>query len=205
MMSRPALVAFAFMALFSLSSAMLGDGRPDSASSEAVGPLALDPSHSSVIFKITHFEVSHFYGRFNKVSGEITLDERDPKGGTVAIEVDAASVDTHEEARDKHLRSEAFFNARQFPKITFKSRKIVKKGANLEVEGDLSLHGVDRPLTMTLRSTGARAVPRFGLRAGYETEFTFERSAHGITYGLDNKSWGDQVQIILSIEAAPRK
>jgi polyisoprenoid-binding protein YceI len=168
--------------------------------------MTVDAGHSSVIFRIRHADVANFYGVFRKVSGEVSLDEKDLAGSSVAIEVDAASVDTRDEGRDRHLRNPDFLDVKQFPAITFKSRSVARKGEDFEVAGDFTLRGVTKPLTATVRKTGAGELnPRMGYRAGYEADFTFKRSDFGMTYGLEGKALGDEIRILFSLETVPKK
>ena len=85
---------------------------------------SVDAGHSSVIFRAKHYGATNFYGRFNELSGSLTLDTDDPTKSSIELEVRAESVDTFSERRDRHLRSPDFFNAKQFPVISFKSKSV---------------------------------------------------------------------------------
>ena len=157
-------------------------GQPAATAAPAAA-MTIDGTHSSVVFKVLHLQTANFYGRFNKIGGDVALDD---KGGTVNVEVDADSVDTNNAKRDGHLKGQDFFSVKEFPKITFKSKSATKKGDGWEVAGDLSLHGVTKPLTVTVKPTGSGADP-MGKKLGYETTFTFKRSDYGMTYGIDQQ------------------
>lgn len=160
---------------------------------------AIDSVHSYVIFKIKHLNIAPNYGRFNDIEGTVSFDEAKPENSKVDITVQTASVDTKTPKRDDHLRSPDFFNAKQFPTITFKSTKVAKTGTNTyAVTGNLNLHGVTKPLTITFTKTGEGKDPWGKYRMGGETTFTIKRSDFGITYMKDGLS--DDVTLMLAFE-----
>jgi polyisoprenoid-binding protein YceI len=174
----------------------LSQGETKSAGAEM---FEVDPVHSSVIFRIKHLGVSYFYGRFNDVSGKILFDAKNPVASSVEAQIKAESVDTNSADRDKHLRSPDFFNAKQFPAIAFKSRSVKKADAtSFEVTGDLTLHGVTKPLTVKMTHVGTGDIPKFGHRAGFEGTFTVKRSEFGMTFMSD--LLGDDVQVTIGLE-----
>ncbi len=159
----------------------------------------IDPVHSTVIFRIKHLDVSYLYGRFNAPTGAISVDVQDPTKDTFSASIDANNVDTNQPKRDAHLKSPDFFNAKEFPNITFKSTG-VKKGSRdntLEVSGDLTLHGVTKPVTITMEQIGAAKTP-MGDRIGFEGTVEIKKSDFGIK-GVPGV--GDDVRLILDIEA----
>lgn len=159
----------------------------------------IDASHSSVVFRIKHLDVTWFYGRFNDIKGAVTIDKDKPDAGAVSVEIAARSVDTGNKKRDDHLRGPDFFNVKQFPKLSFKSTSVKAAGDDeLEVTGDLTCHGVTKPITIRLVKTGEGKSPFGDFRAGWETKFTIQRSEFGITYSP--KALSDEVELIVSIE-----
>ncbi len=109
----------------------------------------LDPAHSGIEFSVRHMMVSTVKGRFEKVKGTVELDEKDVTKSSVEVTIDLASVSTNEPKRDSHLKSPDFFDVAKFPTATFKSTKVQKAGKNkLKVTGDLSLHGVTKPVVL---------------------------------------------------------
>ena len=116
--------------------------------------LKVDPVHSSSLFRIKHNGVAWFYGRFNEMSGTVRYAE----GGDdlqVDLSIPVESVDTGAADRDRHLKSPDFFNAREFPEITFKTKSSSKVSDNVyEVTGDLTIHGVTKPVTAKVEATG---------------------------------------------------
>ena len=170
----------------------------DPVTASATGEYQVDPVHSTAMFRIKHLNASFFYGRFNLVEGSFTWDEKDLSKTKVKIEVSVDSVDTHDTKRDNHLKSPDFFNARLHPKLTFTSSKIEGTASELKVTGILSLHGVEKEITVSARFTGYSET-RMGKRAGFETTFSVERADFGITTYPD--MLGATVDITLSIEA----
>jgi polyisoprenoid-binding protein YceI len=161
----------------------------------------IDPVHSSLLFRVKHMDTAYVYGMFTSMKGTVVVDEANPARSSINIEVDANSVYTHNEQRDKHLRSPDFFNTRQFPTITFKSTQVRRINANtVQVRGDLTMRGVTRPITANVTLTGKGKNPQGKDIIGFETTFTIRRSEFGIRYGLPGL--GDEVQVTLSIEAA---
>jgi polyisoprenoid-binding protein YceI len=179
--------------------------EPAPAHDPGAAPMAVDPVHSSMVFRVKHMDAAYFYGRFNKIAGEIDLDDKNPSGGTVVIEIDAESIDTNDAGRDRHLKGPDFFSVKEFPKLTFKSKSVAKKGQEWEVAGDLTMHGATKPLTVLVKPTGSIDDPRTGPKVGFETEFTIKRSDFGMTYGVDKKALGDEVKVMLAVEAGPKK
>jgi polyisoprenoid-binding protein YceI len=171
------------------------------ASVNAADNYKIDPVHSCVRFRVKHLGVSYMYGRFNDVSGDMTIDSEDAKKSSINVTIKAKSVYTNDEGRDKHLRGPDFFSAKEFPVITFKSTKIKKSGKHaLKVTGDLTLHGVTKSITVKLEHVGEGDNPRFGYRSGYETTFTIKRSDYGMGYMAGNGMLGDEVRVEISIE-----
>jgi polyisoprenoid-binding protein YceI len=167
-----------------------------SASAPGAETYDVDPVHSVVLFRITHLNVSAFHGRFNDVSGTFTVD--DAGKGSVDITVKAGSVDTGNEKRDDHLRSPDFFNAEQFPAITFQSKELRKlDGKKYEAKGTLALHGESKEITVPLERIGSGAGME-DWRTGFEAVFTIRRSDFGITYG--EGVLGDDVRMTVAIE-----
>jgi polyisoprenoid-binding protein YceI len=158
-----------------------------------------DPVHSSLIFKSTHLNnTSNVYGRFNGPKATITVDNNELTG--VEASVETKNVDTGVEKRDNHLRSPDFFNAAEFPQITFKSTNVKKTGDNqYEVTGDLTLHGVTKSITATVAKTGESDSKQMGHRTGWESTFKVKRS----DYGMNNMIGmvGDEVEVTIAIEA----
>ncbi len=169
-------------------------------SAEGVVTYKIDPVHSSVVFRVKHMNLSYFYGRFNEISGTITWDDRNPDNCAITAQVAADSVDTRVEKRNQHLKSPDFFNALEFPTIQFKSRKIEKAGeGKYKVVGDLTLHGVTKPLMIEVEKTGEGKGPTGAPSMGGQTAFTIKRTDFGMNFLLDGVS--DEVVLTISVEA----
>lgn len=160
----------------------------------------IDPEHGTVIYRIAHFGIGNAYGRFNKPTGTVTLDKADPTKSTFEFSVATENVDTANAKRDQHLKSPDFFNARQFPNITFKSTAVTKSGDNqYNVTGDLNLHGVTKSITVPIIMTGEGDTKMMGVRSGWEAQADLKRSEYGMN-GLAG-AVGDDVHLIISFEA----
>lgn len=206
-------VVVAAAALGSLAAAgalLAGAGKPAAtpAPAQAGAPgdaLTVDGSHSSVVYRITHAGVTNFYGRFNKVEGTYAFDPANPSSATFDISIPADSIDSNNKQRDDHLKAPDFFNVKQFPTITFKSKEVRKAGDAFELVGDMTLLGQTKPVTAKLVHTGeGDKGPRFGYRAGFEATFTFKRSEFGMNYGVKEGTLGDDVTVIVSIQGTRR-
>jgi polyisoprenoid-binding protein YceI len=161
----------------------------------------VDPVHSTALFRIKHF-VSMSYGRFDKLDGKVNWDSAAPEKSSVELTIDAASVNTADPKRDEHLKSPDFFSVKEFPTVTFKSKSVKKKEAGkLEVTGDLTLHGVTKPVTAEVELVGeGDTMPQMGYRAGFETKFQIKRSDFGMKTYLPGL--GDDVTIVVSLECS---
>lgn len=161
----------------------------------------IDPVHSEVSFKVRHI-LAKVSGRFTKFSGTIKVDSADITKSSVEVTIDAASVNTDVEARDNHLRTDAFFDVAKFPTITFKSTSVkeVAKG-KLEVTGDFTLRGVTKRITFPITNAGSQPGPKPGtVMAGFiDGALTINRQDYGVSYGKGIV--GDDVTISLNVEA----
>jgi polyisoprenoid-binding protein YceI len=144
----------------------------------------VDPTHSFVQFRIKHLGYSWLYGRFNTLTGEFTYDAEKPQASTITVEIDTDSVDTNHAERDKHLRGEDFLDVSKYPKATFKSTKFTPEGEGGRLEGELTLHGVTKPVTIDIQKIGEGKDPWGGYRAGFSGTTTLTRKDFGIDYDL---------------------
>ncbi len=166
-----------------------------------------DSAHSAIEFTVRHMLVSKVRGRFTKWTGKLEVDEKDISKSKLEIEIDVASVDTHEPARDTHLRSGDFFETEKHPKITFKSKSVAEKGKeNLVVTGDLTIRGVTREVVLDVERGGVIAKDPWGLRrAGFTATASIDRKEFGVSYNqtLDHGglALSDKVSIHIEIEA----
>jgi polyisoprenoid-binding protein YceI len=165
----------------------------------------LDASHSNAGFAIRHLVVSTVRGNFTKFTGTLKLDEADVTKSTVEATLDVASVDTRVADRDAHLKSPDFFDVAKYPTMTFRSTKVVAAGKDkLAVTGDLTLHGVTRPVTLEV-ATSPEVKGMFGeTRRAFAATGKIDRKDFGLTWSKLVEAGpvlGDEVTLTLEIEA----
>jgi polyisoprenoid-binding protein YceI len=169
------------------------------------GTFAIDTSHSSVGFSVRHLVVAKTKGRFADFSGEITIAEQ-PLDSSVAVTIQAASITTGDEQRDGHLRSADFLDVENYPTLSFKSTSVKHKGSSsFAVEGELSVHGVTRPVTLDLDYEGTVTDPWGGQRAVFSASTKLNREDFGLTWNQALETGGvlvgKDVAIDLEVEA----
>jgi polyisoprenoid-binding protein YceI len=170
------------------------------------GTYAIDPVHTSVGFHVRHLMVSKVRGRFTGPTGTFTITE-DPFQSSVEVSIDAATVDTGEPARDADLKSPNFLDVIQYPTIDFKSTEVRHiNGDNWELGGDLTIHGVTKPVTLSLEVMGAARDPYGNTKIGFEAATRINREDWGLTYNAVLETGGvmvgKEVTIELAVEAA---
>jgi len=175
-----------------------------SATKLSAGVWNIDASHSSVAFVVRHLVVSKVRGRFDTFSGSINVAE-DPLQSTAEAIIDVASVNTSDEGRDGHLRAPDFFDAAQFPTITFRSTSVRPKGDDFVLVGDLTIKGVTKPVEIDLEFNGVEGDPWGGTRAGFSAETEINRKDWGLEWNMVLETGGvvvgDKVKIQLEVEA----
>ena len=169
------------------------------------GTYQVDPVHSSVEFKVRHM-VSKVSGRFTDFSGTVVGDPAKPAAASVTFTIKAGSIDTKIPDRDKHLKSQDFFDVEKFPEITFKSTKITAKGGDkYEVAGTFTMHGVTKDVVLPVAFGGVAKDPWGKERAGFSLQLTLNRKDYGISWNkiLDQGGTlvGDDVEISVDLEA----
>lgn len=161
---------------------------------------AVDPVHSTALFSVQHLGAGYTYGVFNDLSGKLTFNVERYETSTIEMTIKTASVNTFNEARDKHLASADFFDAEKFPEMSFKSTAWKKIAENtFEISGDFTLHGVTKPVTVTAQYTGTGKGRQGETRMGFETSFNIKRSDYGM--GGMVPAVGDEVRITVAVEA----
>lgn len=166
---------------------------------------AVDSAHSFIVFKVKHNNVAHAYGMFVNPTGTFNFDQSDVTKSSVDVSVKAEGVNTGNAKRDQHLRSPDFFSVKEFDTISFKSTG-VKPGndGNLDITGDLTMHGVTKPVTAKAKITGTGAGRGGTPIMGAEATFTVKRSDFGMTYGTADGALGDEVAVTVALEGAKR-
>lgn len=174
------------------------------AARSATETYVFDKAHTLVGFRIRHW-LTKVDGSFRDFDGRIWLDRSKPADSRVDVTIQAASIDTGTENRDKHLRSADFFDVEKYPTITFASTKVAPKGKDLyEVTGDLTLHGVTKTMTIPVRHTGFLNLGKQE-KAGFELTIPINRKDFGIgwnrTADTGGVMLGDDVEINVQVEA----
>ena len=170
------------------------------------GTWTIDAVHSEVSFVVRHMMVSKVRGRFDKFEGTVTTASRDPLQSTVTATVDLSSVNTGNETRDNHIRSEDFFHIEKHPTMTFRSTGVRADGEDFLLDGDLTLRGVTRPVTFRLEVNGFGPDPYGGTRAGFSATAEINRNDWNVSYNGPIPGAGtgmvlsDKVTINLEIE-----
>lgn len=164
------------------------------------GNYKIDAAHSVAYFEVGHAGgISRFMGRFNDIAGDLVVDT--PEKSRIKVDIKTDSVDTKHEGLDKHLRSPDFFNAVQFPVMSFTSTGVTLNGTGEgTVNGNLNLHGVTRPVSFKLKYIGSGPGMKGETRAGYVATSTIKRSDFGMSYGVP-KAATDEVELRINIEA----
>jgi len=158
----------------------------------------VDAGHSSVLFRVVHV-VAPFWGRFDKLDGTVVWDAAQPEASSVELTIDAMSVNTNDGKRDDHLRGPDFFSSKEFPKLTFKSTKVVSKGeGKLEATGEFTMRGVTKTISVPIEPTGEGESPFKDTRAGFEATFLIRRSDYGVKAYIPTIA--DEVRIVVALE-----
>lgn len=163
----------------------------------------IDPAHSFVEFRANHLGYSWLYGRFNVLSGEFFHDPANPSANRISVEVDAGTVDTRHAERDKHLRSDDFLATDKYPKASFRSTKYEGTAESGKLHGELTVHGVTRPVVFEVTKMGEGPDPWGGYRAGFSGSYTLTRKDFGIDYDLGPAS--TTVELTLGVEGIRKK
>ena len=168
------------------------------------GTWTVDAGHSNIGFTARHLMVAKVRGRFTDFSGVINVGE-DPLASKVEAVVKTASVSTHDEGRDAHLRSADFFDSDQFPEMKLASTKITAKGSDYVLQADLTIKGVTRTVDFELEFDGVATDPWGNTKAGFTAEAEINRKDWGLEWNVALETGGvlvgEKVKIILEIEA----
>ncbi|MYV55110.1 YceI family protein [Streptomyces sp. SID3212] len=170
------------------------------------GTYAIDPSHSKIGFSVRHAMVTNVHGAFTEFEGSLELNGTDPAHSTASIVVTIASVDTGAPDRDGHLLTGDFFDAEQFPKMTFTSTSAEELGGeSYRINGDLTIKDVTKPLSIDLEFNGAATDAYGNERVGFEGGATILRSDWGLTWNAALEAGGvvvsDKVKLLFDISA----
>jgi polyisoprenoid-binding protein YceI len=160
----------------------------------------LDPAHTSVTFKVRHMMVTNVKGSFGNVSGTIALDPKTIENSSVEVTIEAASIDTNNEKRDTHLKSADFLDVATYPALTFKSRKVSKKGDQWIATGDLTIRGVTKEVELPFTLSGPATNPWGQQVIGIDTAFSINRTDFGASWNKALEAGGVLVDETVNIE-----
>jgi polyisoprenoid-binding protein YceI len=174
----------------------------------------LDPAHSQIEFAVKHMMVTTVRCQFRKFTTEVDFDEEHPERSSIVAHIDASSIETGMEARDAHLKGADFFDAETYPELTFRSTSIEARGDSFKIDGDLTIRGETRPVTLDAEIGGVVPNMQGGRRAAFNATTKISRKAWGLTWNVALESGGflvgDEIRISLDIavlqaEAAAEK
>ena len=175
-----------------------------------VSTWTIDPTHSLVEFAVKHLMIATVKGRFGDVKGTVFYNEADPKQSRVEIEIPIATINTHNEQRDGHLRSPDFFDAANHPLMTFKSKRIDGDiNSEFKLIGDLTIRGTTREVTLEGEFQGRARDPWGGERMGFTASGRINRREYGLHWNqaLDAGGWvlGDDIKMSIEVELVKQK
>ena len=165
----------------------------------------IDPAHSSAEFKVKHMMISNVRGKFGGITGVLNRVDADHTESSLEVSIDVSTVNTQDEKRDGHLKSPDFFDAEKFPAMTFKSTHIEKKGDGFAVTGDLTIHGVTKPVVLNVEEVSEPAKDPWGnTRIGLTATAKINRKDFGLSWNSTLEAGGvlvgEDVSITLDVE-----
>lgn len=171
----------------------------------AADTFALDQTHFSVVFSVSHMNMSYTYGFFRQADARVVLDRENPANSTFELTIKADSIDTNNAQRDGHLKGPDFFDTASFPDITFKSTTVVldsrpQQGIVYQVTGDLTMHGVKRQITLPIQLLGEGPSLDKTHHAGFLMQTELKRSEFGMTKFVAENVVGDAIGVTVSFE-----
>ncbi|MHC8509905.1 MAG: YceI family protein [Rhodospirillales bacterium] len=186
---------------FIFAAALMFAAAPPAAAADYV--IDFEGAHASINFRVQHLGYSWLTGRFDKFSGAFSFDAAKPEAASIAVDIDTASVSSNHARRDNHLRSPDFLDVKKYPKASFKSTSVKVTGAKTgQMTGDLTLHGVTKPIVIDVEFIGEGSDPWGGHRAGFSGKTSFTMADFGIDYDLGPAS--RTVEMDLHVEGVRR-
>jgi len=165
----------------------------------------IDGSHSTAEFSVRHLMITNVKGRFGALSGTVDYDPEKPEASQIDVTIDATSIDTRDEKRDAHLRSPDFFDTEKFPTLAFKSTSVKKTDDGFAATGDLTIHGVTKPVTLEVETPSAPNKDPWGnTRIGTSAHAKINRKDWGLNWNSALEAGGVLVgeQVKISIEVS---
>ena len=165
----------------------------------------IDPSHSSVNFSIKHMMIAKVHGGFEKLSGKIQYDPKNPEATKVEAMIEVGSINTRDSQRDTHLKSADFFDVENYPLISFSSRRVVGNKGDLKIEGDLTIHGVTQSVILDVEQPSEEMKDPWGnIKIGFSGSTEIKRRDFGLTWNAALEAGGflvgDDVTINLDVQ-----
>jgi polyisoprenoid-binding protein YceI len=167
----------------------------------------IDPMHSEIVFKVKHLVISTVTGRFNEFEGSLTTTKDDFSDAVIKFAAKTASVDTSNKQRDEHLRSDDFFNASQYPELSFASDKFEKISDNqYKMSGKMQIRDITKAITLDVELGGVAQDPYGNTKAGFEVSGKINRKDFGLQWGAVTEAGsvvvGDEVRLQLNVQLA---
>jgi polyisoprenoid-binding protein YceI len=173
-----------------------------------VGTWDIDPLHTEVGFSVRHLMVSKVRGRFTRFEGSF-VTAPDPLNSSASATIDMTSIDTNNPTRDDDLRSKNFFEVDQYPQMTYRSTGLKVDGEQFTLDGELTAHGITRPLPLRVEVNGFGADPYGNQRSGFTATGSLKRSDFGMTFNVSLEGGGvmvgDRIDITIEVEGILRK
>ena len=173
---------------------------------DLTGDFTVDPAHSRIGFIARHAMVTKVRGSFDEFTGRLHLDAENPPAASAEITIEVSSVDTRNEQRDGHLRTNDFFDIAQYPQITFKSTSVEQLDTeNFKVTGDLTIKGVTKSISVDFEYGGLATDPYGNVRVGFDGKAALNRSDYGVTFNAALETGGvlvsEKIQLEFEISA----
>lgn len=169
----------------------------------------IDLDHSQVTFKVKHLGISTVRGGFEEFTGTYSFDEENPSNSSVETAIVASSINTNKKKRDDHLRSDEFLDTKKFPNITFKSKEVKWSGDDMQIVGDLTIHGVTKEVVLDTEYGGSVTDPWGNNRSAFTATTEINRKDFGMTWNkaLETGGFvvGDNVKISIEVEGIEKK
>jgi polyisoprenoid-binding protein YceI len=164
----------------------------------------IDAAHSEILFKVKHLMITTVTGQFKTFDATLTSEAPDFSDAAVTFSADINSIDTRNEQRDTHLKSDDFFSAEKFPELTFVSSSITLNGRELSIKGDLTIRDITKPVELTAAYGGAMVDPWGQTKVGFEAEGSIKRKEFGLTWDTVTEAGGvmvsDEVKLQFNIQ-----
>ena len=164
------------------------------------GDYTIDTAHSRLGFVARHAMITKVRGQFNQYAGRVHIDFTRPENSSAQVTIAAASIDTRNEQRDGHLRANDFFDVPNHPQITFASTRVERSGDAFRVDGELTIKGVTKPISIDFDYTGAAKDPYGNLRLGFEGQVTINRRDWGVEWNAPLETGGVLVSDKVTLE-----